>query len=343
MPGIAAGNFVTTATRERFFPKAVDNVFDGNVLFQRLRAKARPWTGGHRLVVSTTVVDRTNATSYSGFDTLPVAQENVRQRFTIDPSEYAINVTFSGIQLAVNKGQEAFLNLVAEEFSDAARALSEKLGEDLYLDGTSNSSKAIAGLVYHVDDSTNVTTYQGLSRSTYTNLNATLTAQGGALGFSNLATDYDAAQRGSDNPTLITTTPAVFSIIERLLTPTSVNAPMLSVSYNQSLPKGSPTGQGTGGGVSLEVGANAIWYRGVPIIADEKCTSGNIFTLNEKHLFLYELDYSSEVVEASKEGFGWTGWKRSSNQNAIVGHLLWAGQLVGESPRSMARRTGVTS
>lgn len=335
MPGIAAGAFVTTATRERFFPKAVDNIFDGNLLWQRLRGKARPWAGGHRLVISTVVSDRANAQSFSGFDTLNTSQEQVRQRFTIDPSEYAINVTVSGIQLAVNRGPEAFLNLVAEEFADSARALSEKLGEDSYLDGTGNSNKDIAGLVYHVDDATDVVTYQGLSRNTYTNLRATRTAQSGALGFANLATDYDAAQRGSDSPTLIVTTPAVFSIIERLVTPT------VNVNYGQQLPKLAPTGEEKG--INLFYGVNAIWYRGVPIIADEKCTSGNIFTLNENHLFLYELDYSQEVVEASKEGFGWTGWKKSTNQTAIVGHMLWAGQLVGDSSRMMARRTGVTS
>lgn len=210
MPGIAASNFVTTATRERFFPKSVDNIFEGNLLWNRLRSKARPWTGGHRLVISTIVSNRANASSFSGFDTLPTNQEDVRQRFTIDPSEYAINVTFSGIQLAVNKGPEAFLNLVAEEFADSARVLSETLGTDSYGDGTGNSNKAIAGLNYHIDDATDVVTYQGLSRNTYTNLRATRTAQSGALTFANLATDYDAAQRGSDSPSLFVTTPAVW-------------------------------------------------------------------------------------------------------------------------------------
>lgn len=333
---IAAGNFVTAATRERFFPKAVDNVFEGNLLFSRLRAKARPWSGGHRMSVTLTVSERNQGGSFSGFDTLSTAQEDVRQRSTIDPSEYYWPVVFSGIQLATNKGPEAFLNLVAEEFSDTARALSEKLGEDLYLDGTGNGSKDIAGLVYHVDDGTNTATWQGLSRSTYTNLKSTLTAQSGALGFDDLATDTDAAQRGSDSPTLIITSPAVFSIIERLVTPT------VNINYNQSFPMGAPTGTGEGG-IKLNYGVNALSYRGIPIVADEKCTAGNIFTLNENHLHLYELDYSSETVDATKEGFAWTGWKKSQNQNAIVGHLLFAGQLVGDSPRTMARRTGVTS
>lgn len=136
---IPAGNFVTTATRERFFPAVVDNIFEGNILWNLLRKSARPWTGGHRMVISTVVTDRSNATSYSGFDTLPTAQEDTRQRFTIDPCEYATNVTFSGIQLAVNKGPEAFVNLVAEEFRDAGRSLAEKLGEDTYLDKLTSS------------------------------------------------------------------------------------------------------------------------------------------------------------------------------------------------------------
>lgn len=332
---IAAPNFVTTATRERFFPKAVDNVYEGNVFWNRLRSRTRPWTGGHQLVISTTVVDRNTATSFSGFDQLDVDQSDVRQRFTINPSEYANQVTFSGIQLAVNKGPEAFLNLLAEEFNDVARNLSEKLGEDTYLDGTGNNNKAITGLANLVDDGTTSTTVQGLSRSTYSNLNATRTAQAGGLGFDDLATDTDAAQIGSDSPTAMITTPAVFSIIERLVTPT------VNVNYGQTLPTGAPTGESQG--IRLMYGVNALYWRGIPILADEKCPSGNIWTLNEKHLMLYVLDYSNQFVESTKEGFAWTGWKRSTNQNAITGHMLFAGQLVTESPRTMARRTGVTS
>lgn len=334
--GIPLPAFVTATTRQRFFNKAVDNAYTGNVLFNRLRATARPWTGGTQLVQTTVVSNRTQAKSFSSFDTLPTTQENVRQKFQVDPCEYASDpMVFSGIQLAVNKGPEAFLNLMGQEFMDVARNLAELIGTDLYLDGTGNSSKAVNGLVYHVDDSTNVTTYQNLSRSTYSNLNATLTAQSGAFAFSDLATDTDAAQRGTDTPTVIVTTPAVFSIIERLVTPT------LNLNVNQALPMGSSTGGR--GGIQVNYGANALSWRGIPIISDEMCTANNIYTLNENHLFLYQLSYGPESVESSREGFGFTGFKKSQNQNAVVGHLLFAGQLYGDSPRTMARRTGVTS
>lgn len=311
-------------------------MFEGNILFKMLRDTARPWTGGRQLVIPTTVSDRTQGGSFSGFDPLPTAQEDVRQLFTIDPSEYtSAPIVFSGIQLAVNKGPEAFLNLMATEFQDVSRALAENMGADMYLDGTGNSNKDIAGLVYHIDDATDVVTYQNLSRNTYTNLRATRTAQAGNLSFANLATDTDAAQRGTDSPTDIITTPAVFSIIERLVTPT------VNVNYGQTFAGMAPTGVNQG--ISLNYGVNALRWRNIPIWADEKCTSGNIWTINRNHLFLYQLDYSPELVESSKEGFAFTGFKRGVNQNAVVGHLLWAGQLVGDSPRTMARRTGVTS
>ena len=288
------------------------------------------------MVQSTTIANRTQASSFSSFDPLPTTQEDVRQKFVVDPAEYTSDpITFSGIQLAVNKGPEAFLDLMAQEFSDVARNLAEKIGADLYLDGSSNASKAINGLAYHIDDGTVASTYQNLSRTTYTNLNATRNAQVGALGFSNLATDSDAAQRGNDSPTLILTTPAVFSIIERLVTPT------LYINYNGPVSTGTPNG--ARGGTALNYGAQALSWRGIPIYADEMATSGVIWTINERHLFLYTLDYGSETVESSREGFAFTGFKKSQNQNAVVGHLLWAGQLYGDSPRTMAIRTAVTS
>ena len=333
---IPLGNFVSTTTRQRFFEKAVDNAYTGNVLFNRLRSTARPWSGGRQITQALIVNNRTQAGSFSSFDTLPTAQEDVRQMASVDPCEYTSDpITFSGIQLAVNKGPEAFLNAMATEFTDVARNLSENIGADLYLDGTGNGSKDIHGLVYHVDDATNVVTWQGLSRNTYINLRSTLTAQSGALSFSNLATDTDAAQRGSDSATDIFTTPAVFSIIERLVTPT------LYINYNGPSSGAVPAGERAGN--ALNYGATSISWRGIPIYSDEMATAGNIYTLNLRHLFLFQLDYTPEIAEMTKEGFAFTGFKKSQNQAAVTGQLLFAGQLWGDAPRTHARRTGVTS
>jgi len=48
-------------------------------------------------------------------------------------------------------------------------------------------------------------------------------------------------------------------------------------------------------------------------------------------------------VSGSQQGFGWTGWKKSINQDVIVSQLIWYGQLVGTQPRKNARRVSITS
>ena len=335
MPGIPLGNIITTVTRDRFFPSIVDNIHSGSVLFSMLRGKSRPWSGGYQLTIPTTVKARTNVGSYSGFDVFSTTQEDVRQKFTIDPSQYYASLTISGIQKALNKGPDAIIDLIAAEFEDIGKTLGDTMCADTYLDGTGNLGKNIAGLQCLVDDGTTATTIQGLSRTTYTNLKSTRNAQVGALAFSNLASDYDACQIGNDSPDLAITTPGIWTIIEALITPTT------NLEVGKPYPKLVPTGGE--GGITVNRGFNAIYFRGVPIVSDEKCTSGNLYFLNTKHLNLYEIEADPMFAQASKNGFSWTGWKKSANQDVITSQLLWAGQLVSDSPRTMSRRTAITS
>lgn len=100
------------------------------------------------------------------------------------------------------------------------------------------------------------------------------------------------------------------------------------------------TATGIQKGLAAGNGFRSLYFRGVPFVADEKCTSGNIFTLNENHLFFYNIP---QVDREVKNGFGWTGWKEPANQDAVVGELLWYGQFITDSPRTHARRTAVTS
>jgi len=192
--------------------------------------------------------------------------------------------------------------------------------------------------VAHVDDATNVVTYQGLSRNTYTRLRSTLTAQSGALGLDDLAADFDAAQVGSDQPTLGLTTPAVFTIYEGLLV---ANSRYTIVQNSQRF---TLTAAGIeNAGVNANAGFTGLMFRGMPIITDDKCTANNLYMLNENYLNLFEMEPSDFFVKSKREGFSWNGWKQPTNQDVIVSQLLWYGQLVGTQPRKHSRRTGITS
>lgn len=331
-------NIVSSITQELLFGPVIDNFYEGNALWMRLRSKKKAWTTGRRLLIPIEVEGRTALGSYSGADAFDTNQEDVRQQFQIDPSQYYANATLTGIQVAANRGREGIVDIVSAELQSIGTALPQDIGDDLYLDGTGNNSKAITGMVAHVDDATNVVTYQGLNRNTFTTLRSTLTAQAGALALSDVAADYDAAQRGSDAPSIFVTTPAVFTIYEALLTPTTVN------NFNPTAGRlrMTPAGLESGGAVGNQ-GFPALAFRGVPFISDDKCTAQNLYTLNENWLDLYEMTPDDRFIEGSRGGFAWTGWKKSINQDAMVGQLLWYGQLVGTNPRMHARRTGIAS
>ncbi len=331
----ALSNVVTTTTQTRLLPKVIDNILLGNVLLMRLLRNSVNWIGGTSIDISTELSDITAVGSYFGFDTLSTTQENIRQRAVFDPSQEYVSVPLSNIQMAVNRGDAGVISLVAAELSYRTRKLRDDMGSQLYLDGTGNNSKDLLGLVAAVDDSTNITTYGNISRATFTNWRATLTAQAGALSLANLASDFDAAQIGSDMPTLMVTTPAVWTIYEALLTPT--------ISHNIGVAEFrlTPEGGQQINNLSGNQGFRALAFRGIPVVADEKCTTNNLYTLNEGHLRFYTI--AQAEGRSIRNGFGWTGFKEPVNQDAVVGQLLWYGQLVCDSPRTQARRTGITS
>lgn len=334
----ALGTFVTSVTQDRFVRKVMDNVLNGNVLTMRMLRNARTWRGGVSIEVPVNLTAYTNLGSYSGFDTFSTTQQNTRQRASFTPSQVYCSIIVNGIQHAVNQGDAAQIDLIAAEMNQRAADLKDEMGTQIYSDGTGNTSKDILGIHAAVDDSTNVTTYGGLSRSTYTNWRGTLTAQSGSLTIANLAADFDAAQRGDDVPTLMVTTPAVFTIYEALLTPT--------VSHQFSMNDFRMTETGiarVGGAVAANQGFRALTFRGIPFVADEKCTSGNIFTLNETHLTFYYIPQTLPGRKARDGGFYSTEWKEPVNQDGVVMELLWYGQLTTDAPRTHARRTGVTS
>lgn len=331
-------NFVTSVTEQDYFPVVVDNFYAGNVLFARLRGKKKSWSTGYQIKVPTQVLGRTNLGSYSGGDTFATSQEDVRQQFTINPAQYYANVTITGIQLAANRGKRAVVDLMDAEMSSVSVALQQALGTDLYGDGTANNSRAITGLKAQVDDGSLVNTFQGLSRTTYPTLKSTVTTQSGALDFADMATDWDAAQVGSDQPTLGLTTPAVFSIIEALYMQTA----RYNIVQNAERVRVTAAGVENAGVVGL-AGFTGILWRGMPIVSDDKCPSGELYFLNEKYIDLYEMEAAPQTAGATSDGFSWTGWKKPSNQDVIISQFLWYGQVIGTEPRKHSRRTAITS
>jgi hypothetical protein len=341
----AFGNIVTTVTQDYIVPKVTDNVTGGNVLLMRFlgaRKAAKAWgqISGEQLKVPIKYQASTTGGWYSQYDTFDTSQDNTRVLAEFNPSQLYWSVVVSGIQQAVNKGPQQVLDLLTVEMDSVATDMADTLGTGLYSDGTGTSNKQLTGLDAAVDDGNGTATYANLARGTYTTWVSDLDSSSNSITRAEMGASFDAATIGSDHPTLGVTTPAIWTTIEGLA--------MGTISFNNPLPGlakqyGTMTKAGVKKGVTGELGFTSLFFRGIPIIADEKCTSGRFYFLNENHMGLATWaypDFPGYVTKGNYNGFCWTGLKIPTNQDATVGQFLFYGELVTNAVRTHAYMTG---
>jgi len=61
-------------------------------------------------------------------------------------TQYASAVSISGLEMIQNSGKEAIIDLLDGRMNVAEAQLANRIGSDIYLDGTGNSGKNITGL-----------------------------------------------------------------------------------------------------------------------------------------------------------------------------------------------------
>lgn len=336
----AFGNRVLTTTQDEILPRVVDTILNSNVFATRMLGRAKQWKG-ETLKQPIKVSKNTTGTSFSAFDTFSTSATNNRQNLAYTPSFYQITVALPLDELSVNQSDAKVLDLAAIEMSSAAQDAADDIGTLFYGDGTGNSSKDFLGLGAIVDDGGDVATIGGLSRSTFTTLQSTDTASSGVISLAKLSTLHSAAMSGSQKPTVGLCDETVWNLIESLI------APQERIIKDEPMVR-----KGVVGGD----GFTALFYRGVPILADEKMTTQRFYWLNEDWLDFYALPVAlTEPVKFRSQdikgndysnvqglGFSWSGWIKPSNSASVVGHIYLGGNLVTFNPKRHGRLTAIT-
>lgn len=153
----------------------------------------------------------------------------------------------------------------------------------------------------------------------------------------NMRSAYDSAKIGNDIPTLVVMHPSEWSTYEGLL--------MATINYHtqvQGYPKMTRFGisRQAGTGQTGDAGFDTLFFRGMPVVSDEKITDGVLYMINEKHLWWSGLNHPTHAVSGNPYGFSWTGLKEPTNQDASVGQFLLYGQITGDARRTHAYMTG---
>lgn len=333
------GQRIQTTVQTKYLPFVVDTVLNSNVLFQRVVRGAKKW-GGRTLRVPIKVSKNTTGQSFRGFDTFSVAATDNRQFLEFTPSFYQITCALPGDELSVADTEDKVLDLMKLTIQSDTEDMADDLGTIFYADGTGNGSKDPLGLAALVDDGSAVSTLGGLSRSTFTTLQSTVTASSGVISLAKVDTLWAAVTSGAQKPTAIFTTESVFNFYGQLLRPQE------RINKEASRMKG---------GLFGTTGFTALDYNGKPVIMDEKCTSGAFIMVNEDFVEWYALPffnakpvtYKSQIEGNDYEapiglGFSWSDWIVPANAGAVVGHVYFGGQFITTNPKRHGKLTGIT-
>lgn len=340
---------VTTVTREVIVPKVYDTTLQGNVGLLRLLGNAAPWRSGFRLDPIIKYQKSTAGGLVAVGGNLDTTRDTTRVKMQFDPKRRSKPVVIDDLEEQLNKGDEQVLSLLATEMDSLSQDLADDAGTDFYT-GT-GAGTAFDSILNASDDSTNFSTYGSLARATYSH-NGYLATGVGTLALSDLSTFSNRIKVGQEKPTLILADVTSWTAYEGLLQPT-VQAGYQATGFPQVTRTGTvPSVRALQG----DLGFDAIWYRGTPVVEDEKCTSGYMFGLNEKYFKFYGVKIDKyenfNITEDANvqgpqavpvpRGFNWTGLIESATQPATVGHFYIIGDYVGVDPRRNGNLQGIT-
>lgn len=357
---MALSNRVITTTEEEYVGPSIDAILTANVGWSRLFMRETKSWSGRQIQIPMQYKKPTSGGSFSGSGSFDTAVQDTRVRQTFEHAQFYQNVSIIGGEAALNKTDAEVLDLVKITMEEAVNAACDSLGDQLYDNGSGDD---ILGFGAIIDNGTNTSTYGGLTRSTYTQLNSTVqAATGGVLDFDLMATVF----RGSANagvrhrrPTIILSDETSWDLLESKYTPT-INAnydalgpaqittyskPGVTMDRGQSLPEG-------------HFGFECLRWRGTPIVADEKADSGSLFFVNENYLHWYGVNdptltsyqMSGKMVDsvygenkAPNYPIQWTGLQKPYNQHSRVGQFLALGNVISGRTRGHGKATGITT
>jgi hypothetical protein len=289
-----------------------DNVTKNNALLSRLkkRGNIKTFSGGNVILEELSFAENANASWYSGYETLPIAAQDVISAAQYDIKQAACPVTISGLEQLQNAGKEQIIDLLESRISVAEATMANLIADGVYSDGTGFSGKEITGLAAQVPTDPTTGTVGGIDRATWTFWQSQVydatTDGGAATTAANIQQYFNALWaelvRGSDRPDLIVVDNAYWAYY------------MASLQANQRFTSSSDA---TAGFVSVKfMDADVVLDGGIGGYMSSK----EAYFLNTKYIkFRPHRERNMVPLSPNK--------RYSVNQDAEVQILAWAGNL----------------
>lgn len=349
---------VQSVTEESYVPASIDAILGSNVFLSRLFMRETKNWSGRQIVVPLQFAKPTSGGSFAGAGNFDTSVQDTRRRQTFTHAQFYQNVSIIGGEASLNKTDAEVLDLIKLSMEEACNAAQDSLGDQLYDNGAGEDILGLGGII---DAGGNTSSYGGLSRTTYPQLNSTVqAASGGALTFGLMATvmrGASAAGSRRQRPSIAVCDETVWDLLESKYTPMTV-ANYDALSRVQVTTYSKP-GVAYKDQESLKghQGYEALYWRGIPIVADEKADAQTMYFVNEEYLHWYNLkgygltsyQVNSPQVDGVYKEYSknypmqWSGFQKPSGQYSQVGQFIALGNVISGQTRRMGKATGITT
>lgn len=313
----AISDIIATTIQSRTGELA-DNLTNNNAALRRLKSRGnvKTFSGGNVILEELFYNDpATNTTnSYSGFELLNVGQNSPISAAQFAITQYASSITISGLEMIQNSGKEQIIDLLDGRMNVAEGQLQNRIGGDIYLDGTGNAGKNITGFQAAIPDNPATGVYGGIDRATWTFwrpfVYSGLTNGGAAVTALNIQQYMDSVAvslvRGNDKPDLIVADSNFYKLYLQSL---------------QAIQRVTSEGSDVAG-----AGFTALKYYGAGMSSDVVLDGGIGMTTSNQMLFL-NTKYIMFRPHADRNFVPIGGERQAVNQDAIVKLIGWAGNI----------------
>lgn len=301
---------VTTTIQSRTGALA-DNVTKNNAILRAVKRSGtmRTVSGGDVILQELEYAENSTYKRYSGYETLDISPQDVITAASFDYKQTAVAVTISGLEQLKNAGRERQIELVSARVKNAERTMANRMSEDLYSDGTSDSSKQIGGLQHLVPNDPTTGTVGGISRVTWSfwrpYVYDATTDGGGSATAGNIQTYmkrvWNQLRRGTDKPDLILADNNYHDLYWASLT---------AIQRVTKIQNADTIDEG-------------IEFMGIPVTLDGGdggfCPTNHMYFLNTNYIH-YRPHAERNMVALDPDRF-------STNQDAVVKLIGWAGNM----------------
>ena len=297
-----------------------DNLTNNNALLRRLkkRGNQRPVTGGNVILEELMYNDTStnNVNSYSGYEAINITPDSPISAAQFSLAQYAGAVSMSGLEMLQNAGKQQIIDLLDGRMNVTEARLLNRIGGDIYLDGTGNGGKNLTGLAAAVPDDPTTGTYGGISRATWSFWQSQkysgVTDGGAAVSAANIQKYMTTLAlrlvRGTDMADLIVADAIYYG---------------LYVNSLQAIQRiTSDTGSGEAGG-----GFPSLKFYGGGMAADVVMDGGIGSAATASHMWFLNTNYIHFRPHKDRNFVPIGGERQSVNQDAIVKLIGWAGNM----------------